>query len=597
MVSFQCEACGDVFTKKKLDPHRSQCRGATFSCLDCMVHFQGTEYRSHTTCMSEAQKYQGTLYKERPSKAQKRKKSVTIAEKGPLNPYVEDAPDDDDIRPANNPPPPAPSPPPATQSVTPGVSSKPAAEQGISVNVFEFLDSENGPNASKVSLGGTKEQMKMVADAPKLFDAPKELARVTEDRDEEEPLYDVAYEENGFSYGAGPIPPALYDQPSNISMEFMTPAHYDTKDRSSRRHPPSLELNRTDSMRSSSDKKRKRTNPEPMITPATHTKFEDDVSMADAPSSMVVNAPTPALNHSGLTGGLSRMMRYSESPDYSDYRSDREYQNGEHYPHPISPIKRTRRAKKEHHDDNGLGISVKGRTGKLISILGGGATGIAISNDSAPKALVRPRRRISPDAEKEQAARKQKRQSIRLSEAVKVSKSKRRTGENLTANDDGEWDDCEDERPRRLKVIEYKIHGGSEDRSRSPRPRVTGKTKSSDDQIVMYKQGKDGPEDLELIKRQRANYFLSLVNKGPSSERGCSMHKVLKRFHRDQNSSMGSEERESKDAGEGGRGRGRRRHRGDDKDKKFEEEEDLWRMLRMRKNDRGEVVLFVQPDA
>ena len=28
-----------------------------------MVHFQGTDYRSHTSCMSEAQKYQGHLYR------------------------------------------------------------------------------------------------------------------------------------------------------------------------------------------------------------------------------------------------------------------------------------------------------------------------------------------------------------------------------------------------------------------------------------------------------------------------------------------------------------------------------------------------------
>ena len=28
-----------------------------------MVHFWGTEYRAHTSCMSEAQKYQGHLYR------------------------------------------------------------------------------------------------------------------------------------------------------------------------------------------------------------------------------------------------------------------------------------------------------------------------------------------------------------------------------------------------------------------------------------------------------------------------------------------------------------------------------------------------------
>ena len=40
--------CGDVLTKKKLDPHRAQCYGASFTCLDCMTHFRGTDYKLHT---------------------------------------------------------------------------------------------------------------------------------------------------------------------------------------------------------------------------------------------------------------------------------------------------------------------------------------------------------------------------------------------------------------------------------------------------------------------------------------------------------------------------------------------------------------------
>jgi len=42
------QSCGDVLTKKKLDPHRGQCRGASFTCLDCMTHFRGTDYKAHT---------------------------------------------------------------------------------------------------------------------------------------------------------------------------------------------------------------------------------------------------------------------------------------------------------------------------------------------------------------------------------------------------------------------------------------------------------------------------------------------------------------------------------------------------------------------
>jgi hypothetical protein len=44
--------CGDVLTKKKLDPHRNQCYGASYTCLDCMVHFPGTSYRTHTVCLA-----------------------------------------------------------------------------------------------------------------------------------------------------------------------------------------------------------------------------------------------------------------------------------------------------------------------------------------------------------------------------------------------------------------------------------------------------------------------------------------------------------------------------------------------------------------
>ena len=42
------QACGDVLTKKKLDAHHRQCQRASFTCLDCMTHFRGTDYKSHT---------------------------------------------------------------------------------------------------------------------------------------------------------------------------------------------------------------------------------------------------------------------------------------------------------------------------------------------------------------------------------------------------------------------------------------------------------------------------------------------------------------------------------------------------------------------
>ncbi|KAJ3161196.1 hypothetical protein HDU86_007818 [Geranomyces michiganensis] len=63
MVSFVCEACQETLKKPKLDQHTYRCQYAQFSCIDCSTTFQGTDYRAHTSCISEAEKYQGALYK------------------------------------------------------------------------------------------------------------------------------------------------------------------------------------------------------------------------------------------------------------------------------------------------------------------------------------------------------------------------------------------------------------------------------------------------------------------------------------------------------------------------------------------------------
>ena len=84
------------------------------------------------------------------------------------------------------------------------------------------------------------------------------------------------------------------------------------------------------------------------------------------------------------------------------------------------------------------------------------------------------------------------------------------------------------------------------------------------------KDGKDGKgtEGGEMVVyKPRADVFFSFVNKGPESERGCSMNKALKRFHRERQAS------------------------GTDLSKAMEEKE-LWRSIRLRRNERGEIVLF-----
>ncbi|KAK9459603.1 uncharacterized protein V1516DRAFT_613719, partial [Lipomyces oligophaga] len=72
MVSFSCEVCNDTVLKKKLMQHRNQCPGAYFTCLDCQKTFQGLDFQGHTSCISEAEKYQKTVYKDTKSKKQKK---------------------------------------------------------------------------------------------------------------------------------------------------------------------------------------------------------------------------------------------------------------------------------------------------------------------------------------------------------------------------------------------------------------------------------------------------------------------------------------------------------------------------------------------
>ncbi|CUS14534.1 unnamed protein product [Tuber aestivum] len=63
MVSFSCEICSDILKKPKLDSHAARCRGAYYTCIDCSKTFVEGQWKGHTSCVSEAEKYQGSFYK------------------------------------------------------------------------------------------------------------------------------------------------------------------------------------------------------------------------------------------------------------------------------------------------------------------------------------------------------------------------------------------------------------------------------------------------------------------------------------------------------------------------------------------------------
>lgn len=70
MVSFSCESCNETVIKKKCQQHSQWCRGAVFTCIDCYQLFPGQLFKDHTSCITEAQKVEGKLYKPKNKKQQ-----------------------------------------------------------------------------------------------------------------------------------------------------------------------------------------------------------------------------------------------------------------------------------------------------------------------------------------------------------------------------------------------------------------------------------------------------------------------------------------------------------------------------------------------
>lgn len=381
--------------------------------------------------MSEEQKYQGALYKN--------KKAKTTATDTPSAPktmaqaaYVKDVVEEyrdyddyeDDNRSTTDAPPHAPTPPPAGDGP---------------VNVFDFLVANATPNASNTALP----QPAPAAEPSQ----SRQLVRFDYQANSyTDPTgYMVEDSEALVQYGTGPIPAGR--------NPLETPA-------------PKADRKKKDSDREvKKDKKRKR----------LHIDTHDQI-MTDAP---------PVL-HSGLTGGLNRLMSrphaFPPSPDASG-------SGGEVIETPASPLKKSRHSKhsKSSRTEGGIGNN-------LMAML---------TNGGSKKTKKR--------------------------KAVSTTKTKKHTSHRHRS--DG----------KEQKLIEY-------------RPASKEGDKEADASAM-------------VIYKPRADLLMSFIEKGPDSERGCSMNKALKRFHRERTAS--------------GNSLG-----------KLMEEKELWRSLRMRKNDRGEIVLF-----
>ncbi|KJR85793.1 cell growth-regulating nucleolar protein [Sporothrix schenckii 1099-18] len=491
-----------------------------------MVHFYGTEYRTHTSCMTEDQKYQGALYKNNDSNNKNKNKKARISppngaeEEHHFHPSTPSAPVSTNSSKNNNSNNNKNSIATKKQQVaaTPSVKKSnmaavaqyqqphhmshaayvedvpeelegylvaddddhrsdddapphaptpPPAAEGP-VNVFDFLVAGATPNASSLGLSHPTVKFNDSADtdvARYEYDANAYLAAA----DDFSMAGHAKYQQHLAQYGNGPVPTA---EPTSIALTpFRTPA----PDRAERKKKESAGDKDKDA--SKKDKKRKRL-----------TLDINDQVMTDAP---------PVL-HSGLTGGLHRLTTkhaaFPPSPESAET--------------PASPLKKSKKSKRSKSRAEPV-------TNSLFSRLTAGSSKIKTKKRKH-------RRSASPSGKKHSSH-----------SSSSSSKSHRR-------HRDAEKDGASTAAPAQ-KLLEY-----------------PGAEKKEDD---------NGGSGQLIVYKPRADLFLSFVNKGPDSERGCSMNKALKRFHRERSSSGTSLAKPA-------------------------EEKELFRSLRLRKNDRGEIVLF-----
>lgn len=92
MVTFNCEVCNATVPKKNTEKHYYRCPNAYYTCIDCSKTFDdGYSYQQHTSCISEDEKYQKSLYKGNKKKKQNNNNvtAVTQGDKKPKQPEPE----------------------------------------------------------------------------------------------------------------------------------------------------------------------------------------------------------------------------------------------------------------------------------------------------------------------------------------------------------------------------------------------------------------------------------------------------------------------------------------------------------------------------
>jgi cell growth-regulating nucleolar protein len=332
------------------------------------------------------------------------------------------------------------------------------------------------------------------------------------------------YVDNGFAYDTEPVHPTFehYESYANTRQhepEFHDSAYFTPAPKPERERKQAREGDTTVSKQF--DKKRKRSQVEVLDMSLVRAQTERDVTMAG----------TPPILHSGLTGGLNRLLARAEFPPSPDY-SGGDYVEAS----PLSPMKRAKqstskalaRVKHQYEEEEKRELEARlerqkergrDREPKPRKLANG-----TVKEINGTKALVRSKR--------EKSGREERRRRRRSSSSPPPER-----------------------KSKPMKAIEY-----HREDSASPAPGING-----NGAVVLHSNGNTFPKD----SGARAELFMSFINKGPESERGCSVNKVLKRYHRE------------------------RYDRWDRELSKPDEEKELWKSIRLKRNDRGEIVLFV----
>lgn len=451
----------------------------------------------------------------------------------PRNPYVEEVPegaDDSQAVAVVDVPPRAPTPPPAPEALP------------ENVNVFDFLVSEETPKGIRKQVEAPN-GARMIEEQRHYANGDSRYAQYSNGDGSQ-------YSQYGFSYGHTPVQPGFqrYDSWTNMTDSQASqgalmppPPPYVTPGPGSRR-----EHKEKSHKGEKSEKKRKRGHVEDLDLSSSSKRpaSRGDDSMTDAPAT---HGSGGRVLHSGLTGGLSKLVT---DPEFYDDRIDAG-------PTPISPLKRTKREKEKDRD------STKDDRRKSSY------TSYSTSNTTKPSKHTEYRedkhaRRRSRSKDRSERDR----DTLTVSKPSKTSSSRR-------AHSPSSSPEPHHHRSRN--------HGSSSSRYRDDHHHRPGSVQpSTNNQLVRPTSSTGGGAG-----NNKAALFLSFITKGPESERGCSVNKALKRYHREQTSQQLRLTSGGHDERNGGN------EDGDAAVGELMDDKELWKSLRVRRNERGEVVLFV----